>query len=53
MNYTVKILSIKNVTHDVNSHKVERPRDYQFKPGQAMDFSKANQFFKKLNKRKK
>lgn len=35
--YKVKILDIKNVTHDVNALKVEKPKGYRFTPGQATD----------------
>lgn len=37
MNYTVKILSITTVTHDVKCFKIEKPAGYQFTPGQATD----------------
>ena len=33
----VKILDIKNVTHDVKSFKVEKPEGFKFVPGQATD----------------
>ena len=35
--YKVKILDIKNVTHDVKSLKIEKPAGYSFLPGQASD----------------
>ncbi|MFZ6032683.1 MULTISPECIES: FAD-binding oxidoreductase [unclassified Melioribacter] len=35
--YKVKILDIKNVTHDVKALKIEKPADYKFTPGQATD----------------
>ncbi|MHA4809694.1 FAD-binding oxidoreductase [Flavitalea flava] len=39
MEYIVKILSIKKVTHDVKSFRIEKPAGYQFIPGQATDVS--------------
>ncbi|AGA76594.1 FAD-binding oxidoreductase [Echinicola vietnamensis] len=38
-NYRLKILEITPVTHDVNRYKVEKPRGYQFTPGQATEVS--------------
>lgn len=35
--HKLKILDIKNVTHDVKSLKVEKPKGYRFAPGQATD----------------
>lgn len=35
--HKLKILDIKNVTHDVKSLKVEKPKGYSFIPGQATD----------------
>lgn len=35
--YKVKILDIKNVTHDVKALKVEKPKGYRFTSGQATD----------------
>lgn len=35
--YKVEILEIKNVTHDVKALKVEKPKGYNFNPGQATD----------------
>jgi ferredoxin-NADP reductase len=35
--YKVKILDIKNATHDVKSLKIEKPAGYGFIPGQAAD----------------
>lgn len=35
--YKVKILDIKNVTHDVRALKIEKPKGYRFTPGQAAD----------------
>lgn len=35
--YKVKILEIKNVTHDVKSVKLEKPKGFSFSPGQAAD----------------
>ncbi len=35
--YKVKILDIKNVTHNVKSLKIEKPAGYSFLPGQASD----------------
>lgn len=37
--YKVKILEIKNVTHDVKSLKLEKPVGFSFTPGQAADVS--------------
>ena len=37
--YNVKILDIKNVTHDVKSLMVEKPKGYSFTPGQAADLA--------------
>lgn len=37
MNYTVKILDITTVTHDVKCFKIEKPAGYRFTPGQATD----------------
>ena len=34
---SVKILEIKNITHDVKSFKLEKPFGYRFKPGQATE----------------
>lgn len=39
MENIVKILEIKNVTHDVKAFKVEKPKDYCFEPGQATEVS--------------
>lgn len=38
-NYTVKILAIKQVTHNVHSFDVEKPEGFTYKPGQATDLS--------------
>lgn len=35
--HTVKIINIKQITHDVKSFTVEKPSDYKFTPGQATD----------------
>ncbi len=35
--YKVKILDIRNVTHDGKAFKVEKPKGYSFIPGQATD----------------
>ena len=37
MDYTVKIKSIKVLTHDVKSYVVEKPKGYSFVPGQATE----------------
>ncbi|MEN2280984.1 FAD-binding oxidoreductase [Algoriphagus sp. SE2] len=37
MPFTVKILDIKPLTHDVNQFKVEKPKGYSFIPGQATE----------------
>lgn len=39
MEATVKILSIREVTHDVRSYRIGKPSGYQFIPGQATDVS--------------
>ncbi|GGF21196.1 FAD-binding oxidoreductase [Echinicola rosea] len=38
-NYRLKIQDITPVTHDVNRYKLEKPRGYQFTPGQATEVS--------------
>lgn len=35
--HSVRILDIKDVTHDVRSYRVEKPGGYQFIPGQATE----------------
>ncbi len=35
--YTVRILSIRELTHDVRSYRVEKPEGYSFIPGQATE----------------
>lgn len=39
MEKIVKILSIRNVTHDVRSYQIEKPEGYKFEPGQATEVS--------------
>jgi ferredoxin-NADP reductase len=39
MKHIVKLLAIKQITHDVKSFRVEKPQGYQFVPGQATDVS--------------
>jgi ferredoxin-NADP reductase len=39
MEAIVKILSIREVTHDVRSYRIEKPAGYHFIPGQATDVS--------------
>jgi len=39
MEKIVKILSIRDVTHDVRSYQIEKPEDYRFQPGQATEIS--------------
>ncbi|HVU53497.1 MAG TPA: FAD-binding oxidoreductase [Puia sp.] len=39
MEKIVKILSIRNVTHDVRSYQIEKPEGYRFEPGQATEIS--------------
>ena len=39
MEHVVKILSLRQVTHDVRSIRFEKPAGYQFVPGQATDVS--------------
>ncbi len=35
--HIVKIISIKDVTHNVRSYRLQKPEGYQFTPGQATD----------------
>ena len=37
--FIVKILDIENVTHDVKRFKIEKPKGYEFTPGQATEVS--------------
>lgn len=37
MSYTVKILNIHSVTHDVKQYTTEKPKGYAFTPGQATE----------------
>lgn len=37
--YQVKVIRIKNVTHNVHSFTVEKPEGFSFNPGQATDLS--------------
>ena len=39
MSYKVELLEIINRTHNVNSYRVEKPKGFEFTPGQATDFS--------------
>ena len=39
MEEIVKILSIRNVTHDVRAYRIAKPDNYHFEPGQATDVS--------------
>src|SRR5882757_6815475 len=39
MEKIAKILSIRDVTHDVRSYRVGKPEDYRFQPGQATEIS--------------
>jgi len=39
MEQAVKILSIREITHDVRSYRIEKPAGYSFVPGQATDVS--------------
>lgn len=39
MEEIVKILSIRNVTHDVRAYRIVKPDNYHFEPGQATDVS--------------
>jgi ferredoxin-NADP reductase len=39
MEFIVKILDIKQVTHDVKRFRVEKPSGYRFRPGQATELS--------------
>ncbi len=37
--HIVKILSVKDVTHNVRSFQIEKPAEYKFEPGQATEVS--------------
>jgi ferredoxin-NADP reductase len=37
--YQVKVLAIRNVTHNVHSFTIEKPKGFTYKPGQATDLS--------------
>ncbi len=37
MSHTVRILDIKQVTHDVRTYRFEKPEEYAFEPGQATE----------------
>jgi len=37
--HIVKIISVHKVTHNVKQFRVEKPKDYHFKPGQATEVS--------------
>jgi ferredoxin-NADP reductase len=39
MSYIVKILSTKQITHNVKQFNIEKPKGFKFKPGQAVDVS--------------
>jgi ferredoxin-NADP reductase len=39
MDHTVKLLQVRQVTHDVKEFRVEKPKGYRFVPGQATDVS--------------
>src|SRR5579862_793868 len=39
MTYIVELLEVINRTHNVNSYRVEKPKGFEFVPGQATDFS--------------
>ena len=39
MEFITKIISIRPITHDVKSFRLEKPPGYRFHPGQATDFS--------------
>ena len=39
MTHIVRILAIREVTHDVKSFRIEKPGDYHFTPGQATEVS--------------
>lgn len=39
MEFITKIISIRQVTHDVKSFRLEKPPGFRFNPGQATDFS--------------
>lgn len=39
MDHTVKLLAIRQVTHDVKEFRVDKPKGYRFTPGQATDVS--------------
>ncbi|MEX0994039.1 MAG: FAD-binding oxidoreductase [Balneolaceae bacterium] len=37
MSHKIKILTVKDITHDVKSFILEKPTGYKFKPGQAVE----------------
>lgn len=37
--YRVKVLAVKNVTHNVNAFTIEKPEGFEYTPGQATDLS--------------
>jgi len=39
MEFITKIISIRPITHDVKSFRLEKPPGFRFNPGQATDFS--------------
>jgi len=38
-NHIVKVLAIKNITHNVHAFTLEKPKDFTYIPGQATDLS--------------
>lgn len=47
MEYVCKIIEINQITHNVKSFKIEKPENYEFKPGQATLVSINQQDYKK------
>ena len=37
--HLLKVISVEKITHDVLGIAMEKPPNYQFKPGQATDLS--------------
>jgi len=46
MEFIVKILSVKDITHNVKAFEFEKPAGYHFEPGQATDVSINNEKWK-------
>jgi ferredoxin-NADP reductase len=48
MEHIVKIISIRNVTHNVKQIIIEKPKGFVFTPGQATDLTINEKEFKEL-----